>query len=107
MSFAKEARVKDPAYLRWCRVQRCAFCDRHGGEAHHVGGKGMGGARLRDDLAVPACRKCHMRCEGLVVAEKSGQRLGPIGRPRQLRKARAARDRYLRELAAPAGAIPW
>ena len=50
----------------------------------------MGGAVVRDDLAIPACRRCHARCHGLRV-----DGLPPIDRERQKRAADEARERYL------------
>jgi hypothetical protein len=105
--FPKAAQVEDPAYLRWCREQRCAFCHKTGGEAHHVEHKGMGGATLRDDLAVPACRICHRRCHGIpVVAD--GQRLPPIDVRQQRLRASRARAKFLTSLRPPGDDdIPW
>lgn len=93
-AFPKATQVVDPKYLAWCRAQPCfnvAECGRAvAGEAHHSKGKGMGGAIVRDDMAVPVCRRCHARCHGQKV-----DGLHPIDRERQKRAAHEARERYL------------
>ena len=91
MTFAKQRRIEDPTYLNWCRDQPCFNCGlTPAREAHHTIHKGMGGANVRDDTAVPACRRCHMRAHGLVVDGKP-----PICAQTQREAAREARRRYL------------
>ena len=91
MRFSKQRVIDDPAYLAWARAQPCFSCGvSPAGEAHHTIHKGMGGANVRDDMAVPACRRCHMRAHGLVVEGKP-----PIAALTQREAARAARRRYL------------
>lgn len=63
----KEGRVESPAYLGWVRRQGCRVAEQHRNrlgcqgpiDPHHVDGKGMGGARCRDDRTVPLCRIHH------------------------------------------------
>ncbi len=66
----KDGRVDSPAFLGWVRRQPCRVAEeaRKRGDAykcggpidpHHVDGKGMGGARCRDDRTVPLCRVHH------------------------------------------------
>lgn len=70
----KDGRVDSPAFLGWVRRQPCRAgemrddCRKHWLGAcrgpidpHHVDGKGMGGARCRDDRTVPLCRGHHDR----------------------------------------------
>lgn len=94
-AFPKDQRVADPAYLEWLRRKPCAFCQAPGGEAHHVILKGMGGATQRDDVAVAACRSCHMRCHGQTVVQAGGARRGPIPVEDQKEAARRMRDAFL------------
>lgn len=101
----KQIRVEDPAYLDWCRCQRCEFCNGWGATGHHVIVKGMGRAQVRDDWAVPACMACHKRCHGQVVVI-DGLRLQPISPERQHEAAARARARYLRETAPSSERIP-
>jgi hypothetical protein len=105
----KQIRVSDRGYLAWCRRQPCAFCPRPlGGEAHHTIKKGMGGATLRDDRAVPVCRRCHKRCHGETVVEKSGARMPPIQTWIQIRAAMSSYANYRRAKAAPTTpAVPF
>ena len=94
---AKLPRVIDLRYLRWCRAQPCAFCERPPrSQAHHVIHKAMGGATRRDDYAVPACNNCHMRCHNQRVVEND-RPLPRIPRVLQFAAAEAHRERYLRE----------
>ncbi len=91
MRFPKSQQFKDPEYLAWARLQPCFNCGvEPAGEAHHTLHKSMGGAFVRDDSAVPACRRCHMRAHGLVVEGKP-----PIDTLTQREAAREARRRYL------------
>ncbi len=70
MISAKDGRVESPTVLAWMRRQICRACHeqhlregtpapRPGSDPHHVEGKGMGGARCRDDRVVPLCRLHH------------------------------------------------
>lgn len=88
----KDERVEDADYLGWLRRQHCGFCGaRPPSEAHHTLPKRMGGANLRDDLAMAVCQRCHMRCDGQTV-----EGLGPISKETQREQAAAARSHYLR-----------
>lgn len=61
----KEGKLFCRTFLDWVRRQRCIACIAEdasaaaGSDAHHIDGKGMGGARLRDDRTIPLCRKHH------------------------------------------------
>lgn len=109
VNFPKKKVVRDQKYLAWCRRQRCAFCGntRPRVEAHHVEKKGMGGATLRDDRAVPTCLYCHRRCHGETVV-LDGNRLHPISLARQMHKANGTRADFLKGLdQADDMDIPW
>ncbi len=61
MIFPKTKTPRDPAYLRWLRVQPCAFCRRPGpSEVSHHGRRGMS-LKASDHLALPSCHRCHQR----------------------------------------------
>lgn len=89
--------VADEDYLDWCRGRSCYFHRKRYpmvlvyAEPHHVVLKGMGGARVRDDYAVPACRECHDRCHGV--------RKPRIPYEEQVEAARASRLEYFASLA--------
>ena len=51
-------------YLAWVRTLACVLCGARGCQAHHI--KGIGhhsgaGMTAPDDLAMPACTRCHAR----------------------------------------------
>ncbi len=108
-AFPKAERVEDPEYLDHCRGERCSFCRRSApSDPHHVELKGMGGATLRDDRAVPACGDCHNRCHGRTVWV-NGERMGPIPVATQEAAAELARMRYLEGLSdrVRVDPVPW
>lgn len=82
----KDGRLECPEILNWTRRQRCRVIEmameeerswmgigvvgcRGPVDPHHVEGKGMGGARCRDDRVVPLCRKHHDQAHGLPSEE--------------------------------------
>jgi len=63
----KTGRFVLKAYRQWVTQQPCAFCSStEGSEPHHVLAKGPQGTHL-DFTCVPACHRCHMRCDGQTV----------------------------------------
>lgn len=101
-------RLEDPPYLDWLRLRRCAECKRTGRiqrlrtEPHHIDGKGMGGARCRDDRCVPLCHEHHMASEGRPVPGVDG-----VSFEKLLVWAEQYRERYLREKLPSNGMVPW
>lgn len=97
----KTGECLSPVKLAWDRRQRCSFGGTHpdgehaGGESHHYPTKGSLGT-TRDDLTMPICRRCHMRCHGETVVEDD-YRLGPIGHEEQVHAVHVARSRFINE----------
>jgi 5-methylcytosine-specific restriction endonuclease McrA len=102
-AFSKDERIVDEEYLAWCREQHCGFCGAlPPSQPHHVLPRRMGGANQRDDLAMPVCQRCHMRCDGQTV-----EGMGPWPKESQLERAATAREHYQRRRAADNETFPW
>jgi hypothetical protein len=59
----RPVRIKDPAYLRWVRQQRCLICWGSADHAHHImtAQPSAMGKRSGDQWAVPLCALHHRK----------------------------------------------
>jgi hypothetical protein len=83
---AKEGKLFCPELLTWIRRQRCIACREQreatgslvlppiGSDPHHVEGKGMGGARCRDDRVIPLCRRHHEEAQAYRIPRSTQER---------------------------------
>jgi hypothetical protein len=101
--FPKDGRLESVVYVAWVRRQPCIGCGARYRDvpvdAHHVGGKKMGGARCMDDEAVPLCRLHHDECHRMRIPVETQERWADETLRRFLREASASeRKQYFRDL---------